>query len=108
LGLSLGKTIGDGNCLFRTISDQLHSDAGGAHLEVRARVTAYMRDNADTFVTFFEGEDDATRRAAFSRHVAETAVAGGQAGQHEIAAASMAYERSIVVHQADAAFIVTR
>lgn len=53
---------GDGNCMFRSIADQLGSSAADAHgtrahEAVRAAVVAYMRRKRDLFAAFVEDDE---------------------------------------------------
>lgn len=47
----------DGNCLFRSLSDQLYYDYGSRHVEVRDEVVDYMEDHKDDFVVFLVLDD---------------------------------------------------
>jgi hypothetical protein len=42
----------DGNCLFRSLSDQLNGDHGNGHAELRTEVCDYMKENKDDFTLF--------------------------------------------------------
>ena len=62
LGLSLREVPGDGNCLFRAFSDQLHGE-DARHAEIRADVVDYMRRNREDFEPFLVDE------TSFERHL---------------------------------------
>jgi OTU domain-containing protein 3 len=64
LGLTLREVPGDGNCMFRALSDQLH---GGSdrHLEFRAGVVEFMKSNREDFEPFLVDE------TSFERHLRE-------------------------------------
>ena len=47
---------GDGNCMFRSISDQLYGN-DSRFAEVRTAVVAYMRKNAEHFSLFMEDDE---------------------------------------------------
>ncbi|ESZ95369.1 hypothetical protein SBOR_4225 [Sclerotinia borealis F-4128] len=51
-GLTIRKTLGDGNCLFRALSDQLYGHDEN-HLGIRREVVEYMRTHPDEFKPFF-------------------------------------------------------
>ncbi|EDN03016.1 predicted protein [Histoplasma mississippiense (nom. inval.)] len=58
--------LGDGNCLFYSLSDQLYGSVD-RHIEIRERLVQHMRDNADYFRDFTAdvgGERRAPRRSA--------------------------------------------
>jgi len=93
-GLCLGRSQGDGNCLFRAISHQLHADGGDGHAAVRARVADYIRTNAPYYAAYFAGT-----AAEFTRYLAALARVGTEAGEPEVDAASKCYGRSVVLHQ---------
>ncbi|KAL7535381.1 hypothetical protein ACHAXR_006454 [Thalassiosira sp. AJA248-18] len=60
--LNQGNTIkemnSDGNCLFRSLSDQLHHDCGAKHDVVRHDVCNYLSKNKEEFQCFLLMEDD--------------------------------------------------
>lgn len=55
LGVYIREIVGDGNCLFRSVADQLYNDQE-RHRELRTEVTNYMR-NHRTFFEPFVSED---------------------------------------------------
>jgi hypothetical protein len=58
LGLSVSKTLGDGNCFFRAASDQLYGNED-QHATLRAKTVQHMRDNPDDYKPFvFAGCDN--------------------------------------------------
>ena len=59
-GLEIVDMSPDGNCLFRSLSDQLFGDYGNAHYDVRSAVCDFMEQNEGDFRLFlvFEDEDD--------------------------------------------------
>lgn len=59
-GLEIVDMSPDGNCLFRSLSDQLFGDYGNAHFDVRSAVCDFMEQNEGDFRVFlvFEDEDD--------------------------------------------------
>ncbi|KLJ09864.1 hypothetical protein EMPG_14709 [Blastomyces silverae] len=81
--------LGDGNCLFYSLSDQLYGNVK-SHIEIRARLVQHMRDNADYFIHFTAdvgGERRAPRRSAAQAarlsyaNVDRAATAEGQASK---------------------------
>lgn len=50
-GFELRDMTGDGNCLFRALSDQLYGTAEN-HGDIRSKVCKYIRENADDFLPF--------------------------------------------------------
>ena len=59
-GLEIIDMDPDGNCLFRSLSDQLFGDYGKSHYIVRSSVCDFMEQNEDDFRLFlvFEDEND--------------------------------------------------
>ena len=55
LGLRLHNTLGDGNCLFRALSDQLYGTEV-YHLTLRADITAWMAKYAERYEGFVEDD----------------------------------------------------
>ena len=55
LGLALRNTIGDGNCLFRALSDQLYGTEG-YHLPLRAEITNWMAAHPERYSGFVEDD----------------------------------------------------
>lgn len=55
LGLRVHTTLGDGNCLFRALSDQLYGTEAH-HLTLRADITAWMAKYKDRYEGFVEDD----------------------------------------------------
>ncbi len=53
LGMSVNKMEGDGNCLFRSLSDQIFKDGGKKHMTVRDDVCNYLAQTLKLFRDFF-------------------------------------------------------
>ena len=51
----------DGNCLFRSLSDQLYYDYGNRHDEVRSEVCDYLEVHEDEFSIFLVLDEEAGR-----------------------------------------------
>ena len=62
LGLALREVPGDGNCLFRALSDQLYGE-DARHAEIRTDVVDYIRSNREDFEPFLVDE------TSFERHL---------------------------------------
>ncbi|APA13028.1 hypothetical protein SS1G_08526 [Sclerotinia sclerotiorum 1980 UF-70] len=79
-GLVIHETLGDGNCLFRALSDQFY---GGfeRHLEVRRNVVKCMRAHPDDFKPFIPADSvkrNRSRRVAAAGHIDNEAAADAQ------------------------------
>lgn len=103
LGLYAVDIEGDGNCLFRALSDQYYGDGGrgSRHQEIRANVCEYMKQNRQQFEPFLdetESFDDRMRR------MEEDAVYGDNT---EIVAFAQRYETNVHIYQADQMYVVS-
>jgi len=65
IGLSLRDVVGDGNCCFRALSDQLFGNES-QHNDIRQRTCQYMRQNRDEFQPFMAAlldDDDMSEKS---------------------------------------------
>uniref|UniRef100_A0A8C4WW19 OTU domain-containing protein 3 n=1 Tax=Eptatretus burgeri TaxID=7764 RepID=A0A8C4WW19_EPTBU len=94
LGLTLREVVGDGNCLFRALGDQLdgHEDN---HLLRRSQTIEYILKHRLDFEPFVE--DD----MPFERHVANLSKDGTFAGNDAIVAFARNHQLTVVIHQLD-------
>jgi OTU domain-containing protein 3 len=95
----------DGNCLFRSISDQLYHDFGNNHAEIRDEICNFMEGHKDEFSLFLvlddedaKGEEDA---ADFEEYIQNMRKDGEWGGNLELVAASRMYRRNITVYSAN-------
>jgi len=96
LGLTLKDVEGDGNCLFRALSDQLSGAPDGPeHAALRAKVVAYIRDHRADFEPFVEAEGGET----FDQYVDKLGRDGVYAGHWALVAFSRLYEMDVCIHQ---------
>lgn len=102
-GLEIVDMMPDGNCLFRSLSDQLFGDYGNSHDEVRSAVCDFMQDNEEDFRVFlvFEDEDDEDQDEEDARdfdHYIECMRQDGEwGGNLEVVAAARLYRYVNVV-----------
>lgn len=83
----------DGNCLFRSLSDQLYWDYGSNHEEVRADVCdllALHKEEFSLFLVLDENEDDEDA-SDFESYVTKMRKSGEWGGNLELVAASRLY-----------------
>jgi len=103
-GLEIVDMMPDGNCLFRSLSDQLFGDYGNSHADVRSAVCDFMEENEEDFKVFlvFEDEDDEDQDEEDARdfdHYIECMRQDGEwGGNLEVVAAARLYRRSITVY----------
>lgn len=94
--LTIIDTEADGNCLFRSISDQLYHDFGGQHVEVRDEVCNYIEGHKEDFSVFLvlDDEDAAVNEedaANFETYVFQMRQDGDWGGHLELVAAARMY-----------------
>jgi OTU domain-containing protein 3 len=83
----------DGNCLFRSLSDQLYHDRGNLHAQVREEVCDYLEAFEEDFCVFLvldENEQDEDA-ANFEQYIVKMRSDGEWAGNLELVAASRLY-----------------
>ena len=83
----------DGNCLFRSLSDQLYWDYGNNHENVRSEVCDFLALSKEDFKFFLvldENEDDEDA-ADFESYVSKMRTPGEWGGNVELVAAARLY-----------------
>jgi len=104
-GMEIVEMSSDGNCLFRSLSDQLFGDFGNMHDHVRWAIVDYMKKNADNFRHFLvyedEDDEDQTEEDArdFEHYIDMMGQDGEWGGNLELVAAASLYGRKIIVYQ---------
>ena len=56
MGLYAAPTVGDGNCLFRALSDQVHGSPE-KHREIRRQVCDWIEQHKERYEGFVEDDD---------------------------------------------------
>ena len=92
LGLRLREVVGDGNCLFRALSDQIDGSCSNHEL-YRQSVADYMVLHREDFEPFVE--DD----VPFDEHIASMRTTRTFAGNDAIVAFSRIHAVHIIIHQ---------
>lgn len=95
IGLTIRHVKGDGNCMFRSIADQLCGNEE-FHGKYRQEILNYISDRQDHFSLFIE--DDET----FDQYVQRMRTDGEWGDQPELYAAAQCLNMNIYVHQVDA------
>lgn len=96
LGLAIREVTGDGNCLFRSVSDGLYGNEG-RHFELRARCVAFMEANPDSFAPFMLEEEGWT---SFDEYLASMSRDAEWGGNLELMALSSSLHINVTIHQA--------
>ena len=92
LGLKIRAMVGDGNCLFRSLADQLMSNAA-KHVLVRQLICEHMEKHRDCFEPFVEDDKP------WARYISEMRKESCWGGNLELQAASVHFEINITIHQ---------
>ena len=93
LGLILKEVEGDGNCLFRALSDQIYGSPDN-YKGLRQEVVRYMRIHREDFEPFHDENND-----PFDDHLELLEQDGTYAGNDVLVAFSRARNVTIVIHQ---------
>ena len=94
LGVRIKTILGDGNCMFRSLCDQLEGREEG-HRDCRMRVMDYIQEREDYFSLFMEDDEP------FDAYVGRMRGDGVWGGHQELFAASMLFDVKIFIHQYD-------
>ncbi|KAK3691257.1 hypothetical protein LTR37_018746 [Vermiconidia calcicola] len=131
LGLYAADIVGDGNCLFNALSDQIYGKQND-HVAIRAHVIAYMREHAGYYKQFIDVHPGGgTRRnpkrknagaysspanyippteadidRVFESHLQNMARGGTYGDNMEITAFSCAYDVDVKIYQRDFAYMI--
>ncbi|KAG5362510.1 OTU domain-containing protein 3 [Yarrowia sp. C11] len=104
IGLYATTIQGDGNCLFRSLADQLYGkDDLKMAMVIRQSVVDYMKKHSAYFEIFYSSEWDESWEAYIDR-MSRSSVYGGNL---ELAAFASAYQLDVVVYQADLRYVIT-
>ncbi|KAL3801535.1 hypothetical protein HJC23_000973 [Cyclotella cryptica] len=88
----------DGNCLFRSLSDQLYRDTGSQHALVRNEVCNHLSRHRESFECFLLMNDEDEDVFDFDEYVAKMREDGEWGGNVELVAASRVYKRDIRIY----------
>ncbi len=100
-GWELREVGRDGNCFFRSLSDQLEGHEHN-YEHYRQTIVDHIEEHEDDFAPFFTwGESEEGEDKNFAEYTARMRTDGEWAGQVEVVAAAQALRVSIVVHQHD-------
>jgi len=95
VGLRIVSITGDGNCMFRSISDQL-CGVQANHWEYRKHIVDFINAEREQFEPFIEDDE------SFDDYIQRMGSDGEWGGHQELYAATQAYNVNIVIHQLDA------
>jgi len=102
----------DGNCLFRSLCDQLHSDFGSKHDVVRSEVCVYLEENEDNFKCFIVVEEDDEmdfdlddHASSYTEYMDRMKQEGEWGGNAELVAAAQLYRCVLLKYLCSLGFI---
>ncbi|GAA5907675.1 hypothetical protein JCM6882_008945 [Rhodosporidiobolus microsporus] len=101
-GLYAANILGDGNCLFRALSDQLYGSPS-MHLALRHEICDYLSSNPDKY-RFFIDEDSV--KGGFDGHVREMRQPGTYGTNIELSAFVARYRRPVKVYQPNLVYVL--
>lgn len=105
---TINEMASDGNCLFRSLSDQLFLDYGERHDSVRKEVCDFLEANEEDFKMFLilDEEEEDEDASSFEEYVALMREDGEWGGNLELVSAARLYRRDITVFSAAGAFSI--
>ncbi|KAI8821441.1 uncharacterized protein EV422DRAFT_506110 [Fimicolochytrium jonesii] len=95
LGLVVKDVAGDGNCLFRALSDQ-YDGTPNSHSAARRDVCDHLVEHRDTYAPFVDEDGE----GSFEQHVGRMRRDGCYGGNMEVVAFARAKSVDVAVHQA--------
>ncbi|KAG8215479.1 hypothetical protein J3R82DRAFT_9110 [Butyriboletus roseoflavus] len=99
LGLYAAHTLGDGNCLFRALSDQLHGSPS-YHLQLRKDICDWIENHSQRYEPFCEDERGLTAHLRCMREQ------GTYGGHLELSAFSHFARRNVKVIQPGLVYVI--
>ena len=93
-GLRVKEMGADGNCMFRSLSDQLEGHEK-LHMKYRQEAVTFIEEHKEEYAPFIEDEE------TVEQYLAELQKDGTWGGQMELQALSNIYRFNYIVHQVD-------
>ncbi|GAA6002770.1 OTU domain-containing protein [Rhodotorula paludigena] len=101
-GLYAANILGDGNCLFRALSDQLYGSPS-MHLAIRNEICDYLASHPDKYRLFV---DEDSVKGGFEGHVREMRQPGTYGTNIELSAFVARYRRPVKVYQPNLVYVL--
>ena len=105
LHLRLQHIEGDGNCLFRSIADQVEGVEAN-HARYRQLACTHIAQHSELYAPFIDGGDGGKAGEGLKPYVTRMSRAGEWGGNMELVALARALRRDVVVHQLGAPRLV--
>ena len=97
-GHTIQEIASDGNCLFRSLSDQLYRDSGAQHALVRNEICNHLQQHRETFECFLLMNDEDEDIVDFDEYVSKMREDGEWGGNVELVVASRVYRRNVKIY----------
>jgi len=91
-GFKMRDVVGDGNCLFRALADQMDGNEN-MHFKHRKEVVTYMTEHEDEFIPFLE------ETVSFKDYLKDLSSRGTYGGNDSIVAFARGNGVDVVIHQ---------
>ena len=91
----------DGNCFYRSVSDQLFHDQGNGHVIVRHQINNHIRRNGEKFKHFLLLNDSNLELTDLEQYIERMGQDGAWAGHPKIYAAAMCYKVDVTIYSRD-------
>ncbi|MBW0483056.1 hypothetical protein O181_022771 [Austropuccinia psidii MF-1] len=102
MGLYPVNILGDGNCLFRALSDQLYGTPD-RHLQVRSEVCQYLAQNESRYKAFVDTDEE----ESWETHLKEMSKQGTYGGHLELSACANLHRRPIKIVQPGMIYVIS-
>ncbi|KAG8800151.1 hypothetical protein FRC16_003504 [Serendipita sp. 398] len=99
LGLYAAPTLGDGNCLFRALSDQLYG-SHSKHLELRREICDFVESRKEEYAGFIDDEQ------GIDAHLTTMRRPGEYGGHVELSVFARLKRRDVKVIQPDVCYVI--
>ncbi|KAA1123609.1 hypothetical protein PGTUg99_020548 [Puccinia graminis f. sp. tritici] len=102
MGFYAVNTLGDGNCLFRALSDQLYGTPN-RHLEIRQQVCGYLAQHEARYKAFVDMDEE----ESWESHLKLMAKQGTYGGHLELSAFANFHRRPIKIIQPGMVYVIS-
>lgn len=102
MGLYAANTLGDGNCLFRALADQLYGSPD-AHARIRAEVCTYLAQHEARYKAFVDTDEE----ESWETHLQQMAKHGTYGGHLELSAFANLHRRPIKIIQPGMVYVIS-
>ncbi|KNZ54157.1 hypothetical protein VP01_3027g6 [Puccinia sorghi] len=102
MGFYAVNTLGDGNCLFRALSDQIYGSPN-RHLEIRQQVCAYLAQHENRYKAFVDMDE----AESWESHLQLMAKQGTYGGHLELSAFANYHRRCIKIIQPGMVYVIS-